>query len=548
MKTIVSRILSVALALALLCSVGLADAAFNETGLPICNEEVTLTMMHINDYTKDSNATWFLDWIRRNMGINIVVDAYSQEAIVTQYALRMSSDDLPDLCWFAPGSTEYADYYLDFKPYMDAGLMPNLIAWFELHPDAAALSTEADGAVRKLGNVRTDAVSRLVRTAYINTEWLKNVSMEMPTTVDELYDVLVAFRDEDADGDGDPSNEIPMSYTLGSSRVGERFDWHMLGSFGIDTCYMEYILQADEDGKVYLAETTDNYKAYLTYMAKLFSEGLLDNDLYSTTDAEFSEKMNSRRIGVWGSWNVLPTLDGTDEERIEAAGIYDFFPVMKSDYNDTQEIVLWNAANPPSYLASAHTEYPEIVARFMDFWLTEEGAIIYNYGVEGETFDYVVKPSGLKDADFTTYAEAKGMSLSDYQTQYLRPSNFVTWFVYSPTNYAMDQLAISGDRAALENYAQFADSAVAAKNALAVMDYGTVSGYPSVVYDAGMTEKLATFKTDIQNYIKTMKCQFITGELDIEDNWDDFQDTLKAMNLDLVIEVEQEAYDAYMGK
>lgn len=52
----------------------------------------------------------------------------------------------------------------------------------------------------------------------IREDWLKNVGKETPNTLDELYDVLVAFRDQDANGNGDPTDEIPWGYA--ASGVG----------------------------------------------------------------------------------------------------------------------------------------------------------------------------------------------------------------------------------------------------------------------------------------------------------------------------------------
>ena len=49
---------------------------------------------------------------------------------------------------------------------------------------------------------------------FINKTWLDNLGLEMPTTIDELTDVLRAFRDEDANGNGDASDEYPMEVVL----------------------------------------------------------------------------------------------------------------------------------------------------------------------------------------------------------------------------------------------------------------------------------------------------------------------------------------------
>lgn len=523
---------------------------YNKTGLPICNDEITLTMVSISDYTKDWNKTWFMKWVRENMGINIDTTVYPQETIKSQYALLLTNDDLPDLCWFNNLTSKEIDdgYVLSFDQYMEDGLMPNLTAFFEKYPEAKRMATY-DGKVYKLGNVRTDPISCTVRFQVINTRWLENVGMEMPETVDDLYQVLKAFKEKDANGNGDPNDEIPLSYTLDTSRIGERGDWNMLGSFGIDTTSQEYLLQA-KDGKVYLAETTDNYKAYLSYLSKLFKEGLLDNELYTQSDDEYKEKMKNDRLGVSGSWLGLGayTLTDTDEEVVAAAKEYVWTPAFKSDYNDDTNVVLWNYANPGSCIASAKTKYPEAIARFVDYWYTEEGAILYNYGIEGETFDYKESECGLKSFDYDAYYEKQGYTAEnkgDYMTQYVRPSNFVTWFQYSPANYAIAQVT---DEAELANYKNYKASANAAIIQEGLLKYGTCAAYPNVSYTSDQESAISEKKAAIQSLIKTYKCQFITGILDVDAEWDNFQNELKKAGLDDVMKVEQEAYDNYMGE
>lgn len=523
---------------------------YNKTGLPICNDEITLTMVSISDYTKDWNKTWFMKWVRENMGINIDTTVYPQETIKSQYALLLTNDDLPDLCWFNPLSSKEIDdgYVLSFDQYMEDGLMPNLTAFFEKYPEAKRMATY-DGKVYKLGNVRTDPISCTVRIQVINTRWLENVGMEMPETVNDLYQVLKAFKEKDANGNGDPNDEIPLSYTLDTARTGERGDWNMLGSFGIDTTSQEYLLQA-RDGKVYLAETTDNYKAYLSYLSKLFKEGLLDNELYTQSDDEYKEKLKNDRVGVSCNWsNInLYTKTSSDEEVVAAAKEYVWTPAFKSDYNDDTNVVLWNYANAGSCVASAKTKYPEAIARFVDYWYTEEGAILYNYGIEGETFDYKESECGLKSADFDAYYEKQGYTAenkADYQNQYLRPSNFVTWFQYNPTNYAIAQVT---DEAELANYKNYKASANAAIIQEGLLKYGTCAAYPNVSYTGDQESAISEKKAAIQSLIKTYKCQFITGILDVDAEWDNFQNELKKAGLDDVIKVEQEAYDNYMGE
>lgn len=75
-----------------------------------------------------------------------------------------------------------------------------------------------------------------------------------------------------------------------------------------------------------------------------------------------------------------------------------------------------------------------------------------------------------------------------------------------------------------------------------------MNGYPRTIFTNDETTELSTLKTDITNYMKTMKAQFITGELDIDTNWDAYLAELDKMGLDRLLEIEQAALDRYLAK
>ena len=66
-----------------------------------------------------------------------------------------------------------------------------------------------------LPKLKVDLTDRLTRS-FINKQWLDNLGLSMPTSIDEYYDVLVAFKEQDANGNGDPDDEIPLLFTSDS--------------------------------------------------------------------------------------------------------------------------------------------------------------------------------------------------------------------------------------------------------------------------------------------------------------------------------------------
>ena len=88
---------------------------------------------------------------------------------------------------------------------------PNIKAMMDANPDVKAAMTSMDGKIYGLPYVFHTATVQ-GHTAFFSEEWMKNVGVDkVPETTDELYDMLVAFKEQDANGNGDPSDEIPFT-------------------------------------------------------------------------------------------------------------------------------------------------------------------------------------------------------------------------------------------------------------------------------------------------------------------------------------------------
>ena len=109
-----------------------------------------------------------------------------------------------------------------------------------------------------------------------------------------MYKVLKAFKEQDANGNGDKTDEIPLgamdnwSAVYLNKQMMAMFGMYALGRTKEGTNYNFYV---DDNGKVGMYETTENYKAYLTYMQKLYTEGLMDSEFYTMTDAQFTDRV-----------------------------------------------------------------------------------------------------------------------------------------------------------------------------------------------------------------------------------------------------------------
>ena len=128
----------------------------------------------------------------------------------------------------------------------------------------------------------------------IRTDWLENVGMEKPQTWEEWLAVWRAFRDQDANGNGDATDEIPFTGNA----------YSLMPAFGIAvSCQSQgnFVTQMP-DGSYNLIWEHPNYRTYLENMAMMYSEGLLDLEFASRTLTDSYAVMNS---GIGGSMQAF---------------------------------------------------------------------------------------------------------------------------------------------------------------------------------------------------------------------------------------------------
>ena len=66
---------------------------------------------------------------------------------------------------------------------------------------------------------------------------------------------------------------------------------------------------------------------------------------------------------------------------------------------------------------------------------------------------------------------------------------------------------------------------------------------PPLIMTVEEAEQTADLKTSIDNYVKEHFVRFVTGDLDIEGEWDEYLEELDKLNLAAYIELTQKVYD-----
>ena len=251
---------------------------------PICEETITITAQgQSTGHTDEWSSTIQFEEYEKRLGIKIETEnVYDSETWASKRSLLFASDELPDLLLNSQLTVSEVQaygkdgYFLDLSQYLD--VMPNFKAYMEEYPEWADAMTNENGEIFAILGLNTRSAYALYGIQLINNQWLENLNLEKPETLDELYTVLKAFKDEDANLNGDPDDEIPLLVRSGSSILQT-----ILWGHGIYARKNYFNIQADDNGKVFLADTTDNYREFLKYINKLYTEGLINQDMFTIT-------------------------------------------------------------------------------------------------------------------------------------------------------------------------------------------------------------------------------------------------------------------------
>lgn len=312
-------------------------------------------------------------------GVTMEFNMLAEATVSEKVNLLIASGDLPDL--FNSKLGQYESNYIgaiqdeviiDLVPLLDE-YAPDYVRFLEKYPDVKASSTNGDGTMAAFVS---SAVPIKSKGLNIRGDWLKDLGMEAPTTLEELADVLAAFKSE-------KGATMPLLVTNAlDGGIARYFNVNFTG-FG-SVGYQMLEVGSDEVVPVYAHE---GFIEYLSYMRDLYADGLLTND-FLTTGREygnFESTYYSGKAGVWDDGypmysdvNLANGKDGYDPMPFNLSGEE---PLHVSDVSAIDVIA-------SRIFVSATCENPEVAAMVFNYCYTEAGQILTNFGVEGVSWEY----------------------------------------------------------------------------------------------------------------------------------------------------------------
>ncbi|MBU5347450.1 extracellular solute-binding protein [Paenibacillus lautus] len=376
---------------------------------------------------------------------------------------------------------------------------PNLKKLMEEYPEIRAGITTPEGHIYAIPGIVTLGAARADKK-WINQMWLEKLNLEVPETTDELYDVLLAFRDGDPNGNG-KQDEIPMT-----ARVGLAIVAAMSGSFGLDT-QLGYNINIEND-KVSIWMGSDKNKEMLMYLNKLYKEKLLDPEIFSHTEAQYLAKQGSGNTGFF--------FDQTNNNFLSIQDQYTgIAPPAGPGGDRMQSQALPIARDFGAFAITSINKYPEVTMRWIDYFYSDEGSTLLRFGREGEHYE-------LKDG-IPYYTED---------------------FLKDITNQAKITPYAGGGAPHLisEQVASFINPPQVQEAQQQLDPFMPKVRYAAPMFDEQTAQQVNILRNDIDKYYEEQSTKFIVGALSF-DKWGEFQSTLQKMKIGELEKLYQDAYD-----
>ena len=427
---------------------------------------------------------------------------------------------------------------INLEEYIDK-YMPNLCKVFEQAPEYRTMCTDADGHIwalpwiEQLGYEKT-AIQTIGNMPFINKWWLDYLKLDVPHTVDEFEQVLIAFRDN-ADAlkkefgiDGDI---IPMSCIIGSGNEDCRVLTNGFGEGYGDPDDGRHIV-VDNDGKVICSAMTEGYRKGCEWLHKLYTEGLIDKEAFTQEWATYVAKGKAGRYGVCFSWDVANIATVSMDDLIAGEGWIPL-PMLKADVLNLTPVTgsYTSGFDRGRCVVTANAKNPALVCAWLDQMYDPMQSPQNNWGTYGEDDDFDIFEMGTNDAG--------------------EPMLKHTWLGDASPVEVREAECVGGPLAILDSYygkyvtcpddAQYRLDWI--KNVY-TPDMHAKYVYPNVFMSTEDTKTISNLNADIYKCINSFRADAIMNGFD-DAAWEKLQSDLHAYKIDEYLAIYQKYFDAF---
>lgn len=444
--------------------------------------------------------------LNKKLNVKIKVLTAPYEAWVEKYNILVTSGQVPDLSvTTGPGT-------MNFNAWAQQGVFLDITDLYPKYcPDIVKQIKndiiEAHKINGKLYGVPKPSLSD--STFAIRADWLKKLNLTAPKTLDDLYNVLKAFRDNDPDGNGkNDTSALVSEDTLNTISI-------IFGAHGcsvVPNVAENWI--PDGNGKLTSALLAPGVKDAIVYITKLYRDKILDQEWMLTKSQAYTDKVQKGKVGFMatsfqGMISETEAKIKVNDPNVELAIVDGVTGPNGTKYVRPMQKGFYMVSS-----ISSKAKNPQKILEFLNYLMTPEGDNLIRYGVEGVTYTKENGKIVLKDDAVKQYGIQGGHKFK----QILQPA----------------VISIPGSDARIPQLSEMAK----------VLFEGPF--YPAPTSQPGSLKEVATKQG--ADYVKNSITAIITGKGDPAAEWDKFIKNWKETGGDQLIKEINEIYAANTKK
>ncbi len=359
----------------------------------------------------------------------------------------------------------------------------------------------------------------------IRQDWLDAVGMEIPTTLDELFDTVKAFQDQDVNQNGEADEAVVVNYGTFGTDISCWF------GLGIDVTFID----STDGNTVKSPWYQEHVKEYIAYMQKLYENGLLKMD-----DSQSGTYMANNQVACIANWGTEMWLE--PQITVPEGAAYPWFVPFRIQAVEGQT-PLFRGSNKynPGWTATAvpaSSDKQAAIAKIFDYLVTDEAIRLTENGIEGVSYEMKDgMPSNKLDGSLEN-TDAVGMAL------WCNGSIFPRYQMNTDLSEEMSTtIAMAETNGVKNNQSGKKDYTVACIQEPEHRIFHDMNGL--AIPTAEEIDRTNEISTDLYTYSAELLTKLIMGEKSLDD-WDSYIKDLQELGLDELISIHQARCDRAM--
>ncbi|MFD0958399.1 extracellular solute-binding protein [Paenibacillus chungangensis] len=434
-----------------------------------------------------------------------------------KFRFTMASGDYPDIV---------AGQLKDINMFGKEGAFIPLNALIEQHSpsikkhviddkDAFMQTSDDEGniyAVPMMSAIRTSTGSM------IRQDWLDRLNLPVPDTIEDWHRTLKAFKEQDANGNGDPNDEIPFA----SEAQGHYF-MGFLDAWGLNWDWDNR--WTEENGKMIYTPTDPRFKAFLETMHSWYEEGLLDKELMTRQKTDLDTMILNDRVGSTNHWigHIAGFKNKPEAQKIDGFNYQSTPPVILNKGDKPLTHKQQKSVIQLGWGITANNKHVDLTMKIFEYVNSDEGQILFNFGKEGDTYTL--------DAEGNYQYTDKVTDSPDGIYNGLLRFGGQAWVGFRQHPQYEKLIADEDSFNQMYNYIE--------------KDYFHPA-YPTLKYASDDIERYGELTTQINTFVDEKVAKFVIGQEPIS-KFDDFVKQLQKLKLDELQQIQDRTYESYQA-